>query len=338
VRIIIDAMGGDNAPKEVVKGAVIAAEEYGCSITLVGIKERIEEVLKEQGTPLDGFEIVDAAQVITNDESPTEALRKKKDSSLVVGLGLLRDGKGDAFISAGSTGAVLAGGTLIVKRIKGIMRPAICPVIPGRKKPFLLMDAGANADCKPQYIQQFAIMGSIYAENVLKREHPQVAIVNIGSEEEKGSRFVKECYAILKDTPINFKGSIEGREIPTGDIDVVVTDGFTGNVILKMFEGTVETIFSVLKEGIMSSVKTKLGGVLLKPVFKSFKRAYDYTEHGGAVLLGLNSPVIKAHGSSNAKAIKNAVRQAISCVEGNITGIIRTSIELQSAEGEQAEE
>lgn len=332
MRIIIDAMGGDNAPGEIVKGAVLAAEEYGCKITLVGVKERIEEVLREIKAPFENIEIVEAAQVITNDESPTEALRKKKDSSLVIGLELLRDGKGDAFISAGSTGAVLAGGTLIVKRIKGIMRPAICPVIPGRKKPFLLMDAGANADCKPQYIQQFAIMGSIYAENVLKREHPQVAIVNIGSEEEKGSRFVKECYALLKDTPINFKGSIEGREIPNGDIDVVVTDGFTGNVILKLFEGTVETIFSVLKEGIMSSVKTKLGGMLLKPVFRSFKKSYDYTEHGGAVLLGLNAPVIKAHGSSNAKAVKNAVRQAIGCVEGDITGIIRTSIESQTEE------
>lgn len=332
MRIIIDAMGGDNAPGEIVKGAVLAAEEYGCKITLVGVKERIEEVLREIKAPFENIEIVEAAQVITNDESPTEALRKKKDSSLVIGLELLRDGKGDAFISAGSTGAVLAGGTLIVKRIKGIMRPAICPVIPGRKKPFLLMDAGANADCKPQYIQQFAIMGSIYAENVLKREHPQVAIVNIGSEEEKGSKFVKECYALLKDTPINFKGSIEGREIPNGDIDVVVTDGFTGNVILKLFEGTVETIFSVLKEGIMSSVKTKLGGMLLKPVFRSFKKSYDYTEHGGAVLLGLNAPVIKAHGSSNAKAVKNAVRQAIGCVEGNVTGIIRTSIESQTEE------
>lgn len=332
MRIIIDAMGGDNAPEEIVNGAVLAAEEYGCSITLVGIKERIDDVLKDKKVPLKNIEIVEAAQVITNDESPTEALRKKKDSSLVVGLELLRDGKGDAFISAGSTGAVLAGGTLIVKRIKGIMRPAICPVIPGREKPFLLMDAGANADCKPQYIQQFAIMGSIYAENVLKREHPKVAIVNIGSEEEKGSKFVKECYALLRDTPINFKGSIEGREIPNGDIDVVVTDGFTGNVILKLFEGTVETIFSVLKEGIMSSVKTKLGGMLLKTVFRNFKKSYDYTEHGGAVLLGLNAPVIKAHGSSNAKAVKNAVRQAIGCVEGNITGIIRASIESQTEE------
>lgn len=335
MRIIIDAMGGDNAPEEIVKGAVLAAEEYGCSITLVGVKDRIEEILKGQKAPLENFEIVEAAQVITNDESPTEALRKKKDSSLVKGLELLRDGKGDAFISAGSTGAVLAGGTLIVKRIKGIMRPAICPVIPGKVKPFLLMDAGANAECKPQYIQQFAIMGSIYAENVLKRKHPQVAIVNIGSEEEKGSRFVKECYDLLKATPINFKGSIEGREIPRGDIDVVVTDGFTGNVILKLIEGTVETIFSVLKEGIMSSIKTKLGGMLLKPVFRNFKKAYDYTEYGGAVLLGLNAPVIKAHGSSNAKAIKNAVRQAISCVEGNITEIIRTKLESQTEEMQQ---
>ena len=338
MRIIIDAMGGDNAPEEIVKGAVLAAGEYGCSITLVGIRERIEEVLRAQGSSEGSFDIVDAAQVITNDESPTEAIRKKKDSSLVIGLNLLRDGKGDAFISAGSTGAVLAGGTFIVRRIKGIMRPAICPIIPGRKKPFLLMDAGANADCKPQYIQQFAIMGSIYAEQVLKRKKPEVALVNIGAEEEKGSKFAKECYAMLKDTPINFKGSIEGREIPDGAVDVVVTDGFTGNVILKLFEGTVGTIFSVLKEGIMSSFKTKLGGMLLKPVFKSFKKTYDYTEHGGAVLLGLNAPVIKAHGSSNAKAVKNAVRQAISCVEGNITGVIRSAMELQAGEEQHTEE
>jgi glycerol-3-phosphate acyltransferase PlsX len=323
MRIILDAMGGDNAPTEIVKGAVQAAKEYNCSITIVGDRGSIESILESEGVEKGRFEIVHTTEVITNNEVPTEAIRKKKDSSLVVGLELLKDGKGDAFISAGSTGALLAGGIFIVKRIDGIDRPALSPVVPGKNNHFLLLDVGANAECKPQYLLQFAIMGNIYVKKVLHRENPSVAVVNIGSEEEKGSRFVKECIELIKTSNLNFKGSIEGREIPDGNIDVVVTDGFTGNVILKVFEGVSGTIFDILKQEIMATIKTKIGGLLLKPVFRKFKKQFDNTEHGGAVLLGLNAPVIKAHGSSNAKAVKNAIRQAINCIEGGVVESIK---------------
>jgi glycerol-3-phosphate acyltransferase PlsX len=245
---------------------------------------------------------------------------------MVVGMKMLSEGSGDAFISAGNTGALLAGGLFVVGRIKGIDRPCLAPVLPGKKGPFLLVDSGANAECKTQNLLQFAMMGEIYMKKVLKKPEPTVGLINIGAEEEKGTEFVKECHKLLKNSKVNFKGNVEGRDIPDGSIDVVVSDGFTGNVVLKVFEGVAQTIFDTLKEEIMSNTMSKIGGMLLKPVFKRFKKKFDYTEHGGAILLGVDGPVIKAHGSSNAKAIKNAIRQAVLCIEGGVVESIKEEL------------
>lgn len=330
MKIIVDAMGGDNAPEEIVRGVIEAKAELNIDITLVGNKSQIEKILVNQKVNINDYEIVNADEVIINNESPTMAIRRKKNSSLVIGMNLLKQGDGDAFISAGSTGAVLAGGLFILGRIKGIDRPALAPILPGKNGPFLLIDAGANAECKVKNILQFAIMGSIYTNNALKIKNPSVGLVNIGSEEEKGTEFTKQCYEHLKQMNLNFTGNIEGREIPKGITNVVLCDGFTGNLILKMYEGVAETIFDILKEEIISTTRGKIGGLLLKPVFKKFKKEFDYTEHGGAILLGVNKTVIKAHGSSNAKAIKNAVRQAMECVSNDVVGKIDKEIEKNS--------
>lgn len=327
MRLIVDAMGGDNAPGEIIKGCIEALKEYKINITLVGKEDNIKSILIRENINTDNIEVVDADEVIQNDEAPTTAIRKKKNSSMVVGLRLLKEGKGDAFISAGSTGALLAGGLFIVGRIKGIDRPALAPVLPGKNGPFMLIDAGANAECKVKNILQFALMGDIYSKKILNKLNPKIALVNIGSEEEKGTEFTKACYSELKNQAFNFVGNIEGREIPLGDTDVVVCDGFSGNLILKMYEGVAGTVFDILKKEIMSSIRTKIGGMLLKPAFKVFKNKFDYTEYGGAILLGINGTVIKAHGSSNANAIKNAIRQAIKCSENQIVECIKDNIQ-----------
>jgi phosphate acyltransferase len=326
MRIIMDAMGGDNAPHELVKGAVMAIKEFDTDITLVGDKIKLEELLAKEEYDKARIEIIHTTEIISYNESPTLAIRRKKDSSMVVGMKLVKEGKGDAFISAGSTGALLAGGLFIIGRIDGIDRPGLAPILPGKKGPFMLLDVGANAECKVQNILQFATMGEIYVRKILNRPNPQIALANIGEEEEKGTEFVKECYKLLKEKKPNFKGNIEGREILDGNVDVVVCDGFVGNIILKTFEGAVATIFGILKEEIMSSLRTKIGGILLKPVFSSFKKKFDYTEYGGAILLGLNCPVIKAHGSSNANAFKNAIKQAVLSIDGDIVNIIKEEI------------
>lgn len=329
MRIIIDAMGGDNAPEEIVKGAIAALNEFNVEIILVGDENKIKNILSHEGADTKRFEIVHTTEVITNNDHPAQAIRKKKDSSMAVGMRMLKEGNGDAIISAGNTGALLAGGLFIVGRIKGVDRPGLAPIIPGKNGPFILMDSGANAECKTQNILQFATMGSVYMKNVIKKEKPSIGLVNIGSEEEKGTEFVKECYKLLKESNLNFKGNVEGRDIPEGNTDVVVCDGFTGNIVLKLFEGVAQTIFDTLKQEIMATTRTKIGGLLLKPVFKKFKKNFDYTEYGGAILLGVNAPVIKAHGSSNAKAIKNAIRQAVLCVEGGVVDSIRNEIERE---------
>lgn len=328
MRIIIDAMGGDKAPEEVVKGSILALKEFDTEITLVGDKTIIETLLASESYDKKRINIVHSTEIITYDESPTLAIRRKKDSSMVVGMRMVRDGQGDAFISAGSTGALLAGGLFIVGRIDGIDRPGLAPILPGKNGPFMLIDVGANAECKTQNILQFATMGEIYIKKILNKNNPRIALANIGAEEEKGTEFTKECYKLLKSKKSNFVGNIEGREVLDGNVDVIVCDGFTGNMILKTFEGAVATIFEILKEEIMSSFRTKIGGVLLKPVFSKFKKKFDYTEYGGAILLGLKSPVIKAHGSSNANAIKNAIKQAVMSVKENIVEIIKNEINM----------
>lgn len=327
MRIIIDAMGGDSAPYEIVKGAVEAIREFDIDITLVGDKDKIEEVLQQEKYKKDKIDIVHTTEVITNCDSPTLAIRTKKDSSMVVGMKLLKDGIGSAFISAGNTGAILAGGLLIVGRIKGIDRPALAPILPGKNGPMMLLDAGANAECKPYNILQFGVMGEVYFNKVLNKDNPSVALVNIGSEEEKGTDLTKKCYSLLRESGINFRGNIEAREIPKGNIDIILCDGFVGNVILKLFEGMAQTIFDTLKEEIMSSFRGKVGGTILNPTFKRIKKKLDYTEYGGAILLGTEVLIIKAHGNSNAKAIKNAIRQAVLCVDGRIVESIKNEIE-----------
>lgn len=326
MKIVVDAMGGDLGVKVTVKGTVDAVKEYGVNVILVGKKELIEEELKKYQYTDDHIEIVNADEVITNEDKPVKAIRRKKNSSMVVGLTLVKEKKADAFISAGNTGALLSGGLFIVGRIKGIERAALAPVYPTKKGVSLLIDAGANADCKPKYLQQFAIMGSIYAEKVLNIKEPKVGIVNIGVEEGKGNELTREAFQLLSESDIDFYGNLEARDIPEGYADVMVCDGFVGNIILKLTEGLAYSIFQVLKEEFTKNLLTKIGALILKPGLKNFKKKLDYTEYGGAPLLGVKGAVIKAHGSSDSKAIKNAIRQAKVFAENKVLERIEQDI------------
>lgn len=327
MKIAIDAMGGDEGVKVTVEGSVLALKELDVNLVLVGKEDIIKEELKKYDFDSEKIEIVNANEVITNEDEPAMIIRKKKDSSMVVGLNMLKEKKVDAFISAGSTGALLSGGLLIVKRIKGIERPALATVYPTKKGVSLLLDVGANADSKPKYLEQFALMGSIYSKKILNKTNPRVGLVNIGDEKEKGNILTKEAYELLEKTQnINFCGNIEGRDIPNGDMDVLVCDGFVGNIVLKLTEGLALSIFSMLKETFMSSFKNKLGAVLIKSGLKEFKSKLDYTEYGGAPLLGVKGAVIKAHGSSNSVAIKNAIRQAKQFIENKVIENIEQDI------------
>ncbi|KNF08771.1 phosphate acyltransferase PlsX [Gottschalkia purinilytica] len=329
MKIAVDAMGGDNGLKVTVKGSIDAIKEYDVNIVLIGKEELIKEELNKYDYPKNKIDIVNARDIITNDDEPAMAIRKKKDSSIVVGLNLLKNKEVDGFISAGSTGAVLSGGLLIVKRIKGIERPALGTVFPTKKGISLLLDIGANADCKAKYLQQFAIMGSIYAQKILNMSKPRVGLVNIGSERGKGNELMKETYDLLENTDnISFCGNIEGRDIPYGNYDVLVCDGFSGNIILKLTEGLAMSIFDMLKDVFMKSFMTKIGAAILKPSLKEFKKTLDYSEYGGAPLLGIKGAVIKAHGSSDEFAIKNAIRQAKTFIENKIIEKIEEDINL----------
>lgn len=327
MKIIVDGMGGDNAPTEIVKGTVDAVNEYGIDAIIVGKEQLIKDELNKYNFIYEKIEILNAENVISNDDDPAMAIRRNKNSSLVVGLNALKDGLGDGFISAGSTGALLAGGLFIIKRIQGIDRAAITSVYPTSNGISLLVDAGANADCKPQYLKQFALMGSIYTENVLGKKNPKVGLVNIGTEEGKGNQLVKEAYELLKNEDLNFIGNVEGRNLPTGEVDVIVCDGFVGNVVLKLTEGMAITIFSILKKSLMSSTKTKIGASLIKSELSEIKKLMDYREYGGAPLLGTRLPIVKAHGSSDAYAIKNAIRQLISFIDKDIIKLIENNME-----------
>lgn len=326
MKIIVDGMGGDNSPSEIVKGTVEAINQYGINVIIVGQQEKIQEELSKYTYPKEKVEILNATEIIENEDDPALAIRRKKDSSMVVGLKALDEGMADGFISAGSTGALLAGGLFIIKRIPGIDRAALATVYPTAVGMSLLVDAGANVDCKPEYLNQFAIMGSIYMEKVMNIDKPKVGIVNIGAEESKGNMLTKEAYALLKQSPINFIGSIEGRELPTGAADVIICDGFVGNVILKLTEGMAISIFSLLKEQFLKNLKTKIGAMLLKPGLKEMKSKMDYREYGGAPLLGTRKPVVKAHGSSDALAIKNAIRQLINFIDKDVINTITENI------------
>lgn len=327
--IIVDAMGGDNAPAEIVKGCAAASMDFSDKITkikLVGRKNEIAACLSELKYDAGRIEIVDAPDVITGDDDPTVAIRQKKDSSLRRALDMVHHGEGDVMVSAGNTGALIAGATLIVKRIKGVRRVALAPIMPSEKGCFLLVDAGANSECTPAFLKQFAIMGSIYMEKIMNIPRPRVGLVNIGSEDKKGTDTVVETNAELKKTPINYIGYIEGREIPIGEADVVVCDGFTGNVILKFMEGMGIVMYSLIKDIFTKNLKTKLAALMVKDGLKNFKKTMDYTEYGGAPILGASMPVIKAHGSSNAKAFYHAIGQAISTVESDLIGEIKENL------------
>ena len=327
MKIILDAMGGDNAPAEILKGAAAATAAWpDVEILAVGDAEKIAACVKENAIEMKNIEIVNATEVIEMCDEPAKAVRAKKDSSMVVGLRMLAEGKGDAFVSAGSTGALHVGASLIVRTVKGVKRPALATVIPG-KTPFLLLDCGANVECRASMLEAFGVMGSVYMNKVMGLEQPRVALVNNGAEESKGTPTYVEAHQLLKNNKtIHFVGNIEPRDIPAGHADVVVADGFTGNVVLKLTEGLAKYFGSKLKEMFKKSLGTKVGYLLLKGGVADFKKSMDADEYGGAPLLGTRRPVIKAHGSSNARAIQNAIRQARLCVENDLCGVMAESL------------
>ena len=323
MRIVIDAFGGDNAPLEIIKGAALAHREYGVDITLTGDKERIEKIINDNALSFGGsLQIVDCSDVISMHDEPTSILRAHSESSMAKAFYALKDGRADAFVSAGSTGAIVVGGTLIVKRIKGVKRPALGSMLPAPGGSYLLMDMGANSETRPEMLRQFGIMANAYLTAVEGRENPKIALLNIGTEETKGDELHTEAYKLLSETPINFIGNVESREMPKGVCDAVITDGFTGNIALKLIEGTANTLFKLIKGILYKSLKNKLAALTIKSDLYSLKTMMDSSEVGGALLLGVNKPVIKAHGSSDAKAIKNAIRQAKSFVENDVIGKI----------------
>ncbi|MEY8426126.1 phosphate acyltransferase PlsX [Lachnospiraceae bacterium 46-15] len=313
VKVVVDAMGGDNAPEEIVKGAVEAVNQReDIFIYLTGRKADIERELQKYTFPRERVEIVHAEEVIETAEPPVMAIRKKKDSSIVVGMNMVKRGEADAFVSSGSSGAILVGGQLIVGRIKGIERPPLAPLIPTKDGAALLIDCGANVDARPSHLVQFAKMGSVYMENVVGVKNPRVGIVNIGAEEEKGNALVKETFPLLKECgDINFIGSVEARDIPAGVCDVIVCEAFVGNVILKLYEGVGATLIHKVKEGMMGSLRSKIGALLVKPALKETLKSFDSSQYGGAPLLGLNGLVVKSHGSSKALEIKNSIVQCV---------------------------
>lgn len=326
--VAVDAMGGDNAPTEIIKGAIDAVNSCeDIKVILVGIEDVVNQELSKYEYNKDKIEVVNATEVIQTEEPPVNAIRRKKDSSIVVAMNLVKNNQADAFVSAGSSGAVLVGGQLIVGRIKGIERPPLAPLIPTKDGVALLIDCGANVDARPSHLVQFAKMGSIYMENIVGVKNPRVAIVNIGAEEEKGNALVKETFPLLKNCPdINFIGSIEARDIPSGYADVIVSEAFVGNVILKLYEGVGNTLIAKVKEGLMSSLRTKIGALLIKPALKKTLKSFQTDEYGGAPLLGLNGLVVKTHGSSKAKEVCNSIIQCVNFKEQKINEKIKEKL------------
>ncbi|HHX23658.1 MAG: phosphate acyltransferase PlsX [Tepidanaerobacteraceae bacterium] len=326
MRIIVDAMGGDKAPEQIIMGAVEASKELDAEIILIGDEKKIKPLLKE---PSKIKEIIHAEEVITNDEKPVTAIRRKKQSSIVKGLKLVKDGTAQAMVSAGSTGALMAGGLFILGRLEGIDRPAIGTLFPSNKNPFLLLDIGANSEVKPQNLIQFALMGDLYAKEIMGKENPRIGLMNIGVEEEKGNSIIKAAYASLKQIKeINFIGNVETRNIFDGNVDVVVCDGFTGNIFLKTLEGFGSYIFKKLKKEIKSSITYSLGSMMMKPAMKRVKDSVDYSEFGGAMFLGVDGVLIKCHGSSDSRAIANGIKAASGFVNADISEKLKNSLKM----------
>ena len=331
MKIIVDAMGGDNAPLEIIKGSLMALDEFNIDeIILVGDESKINSCVKENGIELKRTVIHHCADIIDMCDDATSVIKEKPDSSMAVGFRFLNEGAGDAFVSAGNTGAITVGATLITKRIKGVKRPAIASVMPSANKPFLLMDCGANAECRAEFLYQFGLLGSIYMRNVMKYDNPSVALANNGTEETKGTPIVKEAYQLMKDAPYNFIGNIEGRQIPFGDADVVVADGFTGNLIVKMYEGVAKVLMNGVKQAFTKNAVSKLAYLGVRSGINEMKAQFDYKEYGGAVMLGVKKPVIKAHGSADARTFKNAIKQAVLFLETDLIDKIENELRIES--------
>lgn len=328
IKVAVDAMGGDNAPGEIISGAVMAVNQRSdIKVLLIGQEKTVSNELKKHTYNTEQIEVIHASEVIATDEPPVHAIRKKKDSSIVVGMNMVRHGEADAIVSAGSSGAILVGGQVIVGRIKGVERPPLAPLIPTETGVSLLIDCGANVDARPSHLVQFAKMGSIYMEHIMGIKNPRVAIVNIGAEEEKGNALVKETFPLLKECEdINFTGSIEAREIPHGAADVIVSEAFVGNVILKLYEGVGATLISKVKAGMMTSLRSKIGALLVKPALKETLKSFDASQYGGAPLLGLNGLVVKTHGSSKGIEVCNSIIQCVTFKEQGINEKIKNSL------------
>ena len=326
MKIIVDAFGGDNAPLEILKGCALALQELDMEILLTGDAKVIRKVAEENGISLERMEIVHAPEVITMEEHAGEIMKSKRGCSMAEGLRRLAAGEGDAFVTAGSTGALVVGATRIVRRLKGIKRPALAPVMPSDTGMFMLIDCGANVECKPENLQQFGLMGSVYMEQVMGVKNPRVGLANIGTEETKGGELQQQALALLKKTPVNFVGNVESRDIPAGVADVVVSDGFTGNIILKLYEGLATVMMKNIKRIFYSNFKTKIGALLIKKDMYSFKKKMDYNEYGGAPLMGISKPVFKSHGSSNANTFRNALRNTYLFVQKDVVGKISDSL------------
>ncbi len=331
-KIIIDAMGGDNAPLEIIKGALLAKKEYNITPILVGDENVIRKCCDDNNISLDDIKTVNSNSVITMHDDAKCVLKEKADSSMSIGFKLLNENEGDAFVSAGNTGCVTVGSTLITKRIKGVKRPAIASVMPSADKPFLLMDCGANSECRAEFLYQFGEMGSLYMNKIMKVQNPRVALANNGEESTKGTPMVKEAYTLMKNAPYNFIGNIEGRQIPFGDADVVVADGFTGNLILKMYEGVAKVLMNGFKNAFMKSPISKLSYLGVKSGIDEMKTQFDYKEYGGAVMLGVKKPVIKAHGSADARTFKNAIKQAVWFLDNDLIPAMESEFKLTTQE------
>ena len=331
IKIVLDAMGGDNAPQATCEGALLALRaDKELTIILAGDPKQIAPYINNAEDVKERLIVLDAPEVITNNESPALAIRQKKDSAIVRGMLMVREGEADGFVSAGSTGAVLVGGMLRLGRIPGIERPALAPLLPGKKGHFLLIDCGANVDCKPEYLAQFGLMGDAFMEKTMGIARPRIGLVNNGAEEEKGNALYAEAHQLLKKEDINFVGNVEARYIPADQADVIVCDGFDGNIILNYTEGVAETFLGMIKQELMADTRSKIGALLAEPAFARVKKLMDYTEVGGAPLLGVRGAVVKAHGSSNAKAIFGAIRQASLMIRSKVPEAIEQKLVKQS--------